>query len=164
MQQPVSPFHLLLFFTFLSFSTSTTHASPLSPDTITKFSSSTSSCSGYSSCTSCAASSGAGLGCSWCPIDNTCHNYGSILNDCQFYENIHNASLCGCSPSTCTPTGLTPPSGCSWYVNGTTAPGDDPSLWEGGDFLLETYGHAAECACSGDGNPLWNGAAANCVR
>lgn len=53
---------------------------------------------------------------------------------------------------------------CAWYTNQSYILPNDTSLWYGGDFLPPTYTAAAQCACEGDGNPLWNTNAASCVR
>jgi len=70
-----------------------------------------------------------------------------------------------CLPSGCSPSAGWDPSVCSWYDTGNIDnPPPDPSGWQGGDFLPSGYRSAAQCACSGGGNPLWNLAAASCVR
>lgn len=49
-------------------------------------------------------------------------------------------------------------------MSGSPDPGNDTSKWKGGDFLPAPYASAAQCACSGNGSPLWQSKAASCVR
>ena len=125
---------------------------------------SVSACSSQTTCSECVATSGWSGGCRWCEIDNSCHNYGSLMTPCHSFENIYEDQYCRCSSPTCKPTPGHDSSVCTWY---TMASGSkDPSAWFGGDFLPLQYASAAQCACSGGTNKIWakNPPAASCVR
>jgi len=122
-------------------------------------------CNSLTNCATCAAQPSGLSNCRWCFRDQKCHAYGAIFtNPCSAAENIANKALCGCSPSTCVPSGGVPVSNCDWYSSGSVTPAPDPRNWGGGDFLPYGYAKNAACACSGNGNPLWDSAAAKCVR
>jgi len=125
-------------------------------------------CTDYSgsSCGECVAhKSWNGDPCRWCELDSTCHAFGSIENRCNVFENIVNSTYCNCVPSGCLPVEGYGPQICIWY-NSSSSPfnPNNPSTWDGADFLPWNYRSAASCACSGDGNALWETTAASCVR
>eukprot|EP01098_Paradermamoeba_levis_P015712 TRINITY_DN811_c0_g1_i1.p1 TRINITY_DN811_c0_g1~~TRINITY_DN811_c0_g1_i1.p1 ORF type:complete len:226 (+),score=47.65 TRINITY_DN811_c0_g1_i1:80-757(+) len=116
-----------------------------------------SQCSAYQDCGSCATDST----CRWCPVTNTCHTFGSLMNKCRFYENLSDPKLCTCN---CKPTRNFGPEICGWYTEKSPSLSPNPAYWKGGDFLPNTYGSAATCACGGEGNPFWQLDAPSCVR
>ena len=123
-------------------------------------------CNDFTDCSSCTQGTpwNGMASCRWCERDTQCHDFGSVLNPCHYYENIDDPEMCTCS-NNCIPSKGYGPEVCDWYVTGNvTSPPPDPSVWTGGDFLLPDYALAAQCACSGGGNPLWQSTAASCVR
>src|SRR5690242_1297450 len=94
--------------------------------------------------------------------DERCHAVGADANPCTPVERLDRstAHLCGCTRP---PEGGAGVDVCSWYGESTAA-GTDPALWRGGDFLPGAYVTAAQCACTGNGHPLWTSPVADCLR
>ncbi len=122
-----------------------------------------SKCSTHRDCTSCASdTSWSGNACRWCEKTRTCHEQGSVLNNCTVLESMTNPALCTCTKQPGVGVDSTV---CSWYSAGSPSPSADPSQWGGGDFLPFSYSSAAQCACvGGQSQWLWNTPVAKCVR
>jgi len=123
-------------------------------------------CSGSTSCDTCLSNSL----CVWCPLYNSCHDFGSFLNPCYQCENYYKPTMCNClhsPPLEDSDISLPFDNICQWYVttHGANLP-NDTSQWYGGDFLPDSYTTAANCACSGVARvlSLWQKPVAQCVR
>jgi len=57
-------------------------------------------CSTFLTCKECTNASSWLSSCRWCPEDNSCHSYGSVLNPCNPSQNIYDPSLCPTNPKT----------------------------------------------------------------
>jgi len=121
-------------------------------------------CSQQANCSNCANSPSGLSTCRWCFRDQKCHEFGAILtNPCSAGEDISRTDLCSCRDG-CTIRDKANASICSWYTAKSAVVDPDSNQWFGGDFLPPPYAQNALCACDGQNHPLWQSAAASCVR